>query len=296
MGLSDREELGGVRETAPVLRDFLNEKEAIRVWEAHFSVTRRPSYDMHYALELGILLSGRMRRLYRHWQTEIGTGDVWFQSIWEPHGYAVVRAPCKAIVIAVLPQLLADTGFEETPNYEWLATFVVPPELRPRMTPRIQGEVLNLARRLVDRVSVKGPERERWLRVLLLELLLLLREDWKAPPVETNVSSADSYKRINPSLEMVFDDRQRVSVFTAAEVCGMSRNAFSRGFKALMGISFAEYGLRYRVSGGASQLRRTQDAVKAVAAAWGFADGSHFRRCFFRHYGCTPAEYRRKDA
>jgi len=56
------------------------------------------------------------------------------------------------------------------------------------------------------------------------------------------------------------------------------------------------YGSTLLVNTAASQLRATNDPVKAVARDWGFTDASHMHRNFVKHYGCTPNEYRvRRD-
>ena len=39
-------------------------------------------------------------------------------------------------------------------------------------------------------------------------------------------------------------------------------------------------------------LLRNGDGVAEVAAACGFADSGYFTRCFKRHYGLTPSDYR----
>jgi len=92
----------------------------------------------------------------------------------------------------------------------------------------------------------------------------------------------------------VFSGKRPVSVTAAARNCGMGRSAFGTLFSRLMGISFPEFGLRYRLSGAAAQLARTDAPLKAVALDWGFTDASHLHRTFCRRYGCTPADYRKR--
>jgi len=99
---------------------------------------------------------------------------------------------------------------------------------------------------------------------------------------------------VNRAIELVFAQRRFLSVQEAARACGMSRNHFSRLFGEVMGLSFPQFALRYRLSCVADQLASTDDPIKTVASAWGFTDDSHLHHQFRRHYGVSPSEYRRR--
>src|ERR1700722_921028 len=46
-------------------------------------------FDIHAGLEIGVVLSGRSRRLYRDYQSETRAGDLWLIAPWEPHGVQI---------------------------------------------------------------------------------------------------------------------------------------------------------------------------------------------------------------
>jgi AraC-like DNA-binding protein len=271
----------------------LSEREPIRVQQNNHTEKLLAKYDMHYGLELGIVLSGRMRRIYQPWQIEVEPGDVWFHGMWEPHGWEPLVVPSKTLVVAALPHALVNMGFEEAPHFNWIAPFTVPPEMRPRTAPHLRAEVLSAAERLATKATIAGQHGALWLRLLLLELLMILRENW-SPPSQGIALPPNAYSRINRAVEMVLYGHRPATAGEAANACGMGRNAFNKLFEGLMGITFAKFSLRYRVSGAAAQLLRTQDPVKVIASNWGFTDVSHLHRSFLKHYGCSPAEYRRK--
>jgi AraC-like DNA-binding protein len=276
----------------PLVYDLIRGKEAITAHHNTYVIKQPPVYDMHYALEFGLLLSGRMRRLSEDWEGIIGPGQVWFQGAWEPHGYELLTLPTQALVFGVVPQVLVTANAEEAPDYDWMAPFAAPPEKRPQAAPRTQRELQSIASKVIARLPANGPQVQLWKRFLFLEMQLLVREDWTPPPrVYTPVP--DSYSRIDRAVGMVLASRRPVSVEQAAKACGMSRNAFNRLFAALMGITFAKYCLRHRLSAGAGQLLSTDDPIKAIAADWGFTSASHLNQCFRKHYGCSPGEYRR---
>jgi len=242
-------------------------------------------------LEMGIVCSGRMQRHYDGWKTTLGPGDVWFCGIWEPHSRKIIQAPCKVVVLVILPQLLLNMHLEEAPHLNWMAPFIMAPEKRPRVSDGIRKEVLDLGTRLSTLITHHGRHWKILLRLLLMETLLKFQ---KSPAGETRPDAIPyhSYKRVHLAIQMTFQSRCVVTVQEAARACGMSRNTFDRVFQELMGVSFAKFGLGCRIKGAASQLLNSSDPIKAIAAEWGFTDVSHLYRWFHQYYGCSPAEYR----
>lgn len=78
-----------------------------------------------------------------------------------------------------------------------------------------------------------------------------------------------------------------------ATTLGLSTSHLVQGFKASFGTTPWQYMLRMRLA-EARRLLETSDApVTAIAVAVGFATPSHFATSFGRHFGVTPAAYRR---
>ena len=247
-------------------------------------------YDMHYELELGIMLEGCMERRFERTEYAAGPGQVWMCGIWEPHGYRVVSEISRVLVIVIRPELLVQMSYAEAPGRSWLAPFTAPPKQRPRATPDQQGALLELAHRFIRTLAAEEEERALRQRLLVVEILLTLTRGWRAPAVMN--SPASHYARISKAVELVFAERGLISAVEAARSCSLSRNHFDRLFHGLMRLSFARFALRYRLGNAAGQLIRSDDALKKVADDWGFTDASHLVHCFQKHYGCTPLEYR----
>jgi AraC-like DNA-binding protein len=248
--------------------------------------------DMHYELELGIVCSGSMRREYEGWSAELQPGQAWLCGMWEPHGYRAVKTPCEVLVMLILPQMLVNLRLDEAPEFNWLAPFAIPPEKRGRNDAASRKELLDIVRRFRIALAQPEPLCALWQRVLLMEILLSLKGNWPAP-TDAGVP-ASFYERVNRAVQLVFETRRLVTAAEAAKACGLSRNYFNKTFQQLMGLSFAKFALRYRLSNAAAQFLRTSDPVKTVAAEWGFTDASHLHHCFQQHYGCSPLEYRRR--
>ncbi|MCZ7646061.1 MAG: AraC family transcriptional regulator [Planctomycetota bacterium] len=265
-----------------------------RPMQGSLSMHPRPQetlFDMHFELELGVVLRGTMQRQYDDYRAALEPGETWFCGMWEPHGYAVLDAPCEVLVLVIQPQMLVELRFDEAPEVNWLAPFTLPPKQRPRVPPDARAEIAARARAFAEAFARQEPRRAVWLRLKLVELLLRLQEFARAPA--RREAPAPFYARINQAVQMVFESRNHVSSARASRACGLSRNRFDEVFRELMGLSFAKFALRYRLSGAAADLLRTPEPLKSIARAWGFTDASHLHRCFARHYGCTPDRYRR---
>jgi AraC-like DNA-binding protein len=75
-----------------------------------------------------------------------------------------------------------------------------------------------------------------------------------------------------------------------ADAIAMSRSAFSKRFKSLVGLAPLDYLLRWRMRLARDQLRRGA-TVSATAAQLGYASESAFGHAFKRVYGHAPKRY-----
>lgn len=257
------------------------------------------SFDMHYELEVGILMSGRLRCHYSRWQQDIGPGEVWLCGAWERHGRAVIEGPYERAILYIHPAFLMRMNLEGTPPFDWTAPFKVPPGQRPQASGAQREALLGLAQRVRARCT-PPPEREdrttkdrAWALPVLLEALFVLREGWRSPASAAPLLPPH-HASMSAAVDMVLNGRGLIRLQEVAAKLGLSRNAFARQFQSFTGIPFTEFCRRHRLRGAAAQLLQTTDPVKLAAHEWGFADQSHLNRCFLRYYKCSPVEYRQR--
>ncbi len=281
----------------PDRRTFtLSESNPISVQFArHATLGDEPVCDMHYELEMGIVLKGHMRRYYGETAVERRKGEFWFCGMWEPHGFTIPQAPCDALVFVIWPPLLANAHFPEMPGMRWLAPFSGNPAGRPVSAPGASSEVIAQAKRMMDAMNRGGPAAGLRLRLLLFELLLMMTGP---EPAGTGTGAApatpDNYGSITPALTLAFESKRLVTNEEAARACTMSRDRFVRMFDDLMGISFSRFSLRRRLSRAAAMIVGSDEPIKAVAREWGFTDAPHLHRLFVANYGLSPRQYRQR--
>jgi transcriptional regulator GlxA family with amidase domain len=83
-----------------------------------------------------------------------------------------------------------------------------------------------------------------------------------------------------------------VSLESLAQLTGLSRSWFARGFKASTGIAPYTWALQLRIRMAQQLLTKTSEPIASIATAVGFADQSHFTKAFKRAVGLTPREWR----
>lgn len=256
----------------------------------------KPVYDMHFGFELGIVLAGVTRRYYPGYSHLIRPGQIWFCGMWEPHGYEVIEAPFENIVLAIWPPMLAQLRFEEAPEINWMAPFTIKPAARPQITPSKKKDLLEQAAQLKKLTAPATPAEKARIRICLLNILIMVSGLGPAFRTEKIKPRLKYWSRLNRAVQLVFESRAFVSTGQAAAACGLNRNIFSRLFKKWMGIRFADFALRFRIKLAASHLLQENEIAKNIADQLGFVDASHLNRLFWKYYGCSPSEFRRRHA
>jgi AraC-like DNA-binding protein/quercetin dioxygenase-like cupin family protein len=245
--------------------------------------------DMHYELEMGIVLKGTMTRYAGNSRRICEAGDMWFSGMWEPHAYRGGNR-CHRVVIVIWPPILASLRLPEARNINWMQPFLTSPDDRPIIPIELRDGVTRLVEHHIGQGGRMTPPRKR---LLVMELLLFLFEHRLVGRAANNAApEPERIVHIMPAIDLAFERSDLITNEAAAKICGLSRDIFIRSFRRLMGVSFSKFAMRHRLNRAAEQLAKTHTPIKAIAREWGFTDASHLHRLFTQHYGCTPLTYR----
>jgi transcriptional regulator GlxA family with amidase domain len=84
-----------------------------------------------------------------------------------------------------------------------------------------------------------------------------------------------------------------LSVEALAARTSMSTRNFARVFAHELGQTPARYVEQVRIEAVRAQLASTEDTLDQIASRCGFSSAELLRRCFLRHFGIAPSQYRR---
>lgn len=83
-----------------------------------------------------------------------------------------------------------------------------------------------------------------------------------------------------------------LSVAALARAANVHPAYLSRAFRRFFHCSLGEYARRIRLDWTVRRLVSGNDSIATIAMEGGFADQSHFTRCFKRSYAVTPRSFR----
>jgi transcriptional regulator GlxA family with amidase domain len=126
------------------------------------------------------------------------------------------------------------------------------------------------------------------------ELVLFLRRPSGQPQLSVSLASQASSMTSIRELQIWIAEHldERLGVRDLAARMAMSVRNFERVFTREVGTIPSQYVLQVRVEAARRQLERTNDGLKAVAAAAGFSGVDVMTRAFVRLLGITPRRYR----
>lgn len=249
-------------------------------------------FDYHDGIEVGVIVSGCQERYWEGYSCEVGPGETWLAAMWEPHGHRAKVPGTGYVVVIFLPEFLDGT---ELADLRWLSVFAAAPPRRPRITTDKQrGRMLDIARCIREELEDDRPLWMTGIRIQVTRLLFELVRDASLPSVgKQGPSVASKLSRIMPALDMLRERGPRAAtVSEAARACHVSRTTLNRLFRETMGMSLARFRMRAHLVNATQRLLGTELSLDEIAKETGFTDASHLHRCFVKHYGKTPGQFR----
>jgi AraC family transcriptional regulator len=236
----------------------------------HQQPKRLPSHS-HELPFFGLLLEGLYGERYRRQDKQFRPFTVMFRPSGVPHQDEIGPTGVKLFEIELRPSwrnrledcsAVLDAGCDDC----------------------MGGELLWLAMKLFCEVHGSADELliESLLAELLFEVATMPRKELKQPP--------SWLPRVMDRVKC--EHSARLTLEDLSGEAGVHPVHLSRVFRKFAGEGIGEYVRRLRIRSACEQMLTPEIPMAEISLATGFADQSHFTRCFRQVTGMTPAKFR----
>lgn len=262
-------------------------------YHGKYEQIKDPLWDMHYAIEIGVVLSGKVTRYHESKEMVLGPGGIWFCGSCEPHGYEIMETTYESLAFLIDPSFLINETKPEMETMSWLEPFQL---AKSMAMPISSEEFLRIALDWREWEETADPEIMMMkTRITVKQLLLTALKKIREQKFDSDIKGIPSYNnKISEAIRIVMSSRSLLYLDELASHCGMSKNRFNDRFREMTGYSFAKFALRYRLAQAARDLIVSNEGLDQLAERWGFTDKSHFCNRFKATYQLTPLEYRNR--
>ncbi|MDP4150137.1 MAG: AraC family transcriptional regulator [Bacteroidota bacterium] len=258
-------------------------------------------YHFHPEYELTLILGGRGKRYMGSHMADFGPGDLVLVGsnlahCWKLETNADDGNPPRDDAGAIVIQFTDDFLGADFLNKAELAPIA---RLLQRSHCGIRFREATVER-VGKRIRVLSVEADGFRRLLcLLEILQELAEStddmYLDPQRVRGAEALADQERTHPVFAYLVENfRGSISLNKAAEIAGMTPNAFCRYFKKITRKTFMETVIEYRLNYATQQLIQTDKPVSSICFESGFGDISHFHKTFRSKMRLSPLSYRKK--
>lgn len=167
--------------------------------------------------------------------------------------------------------------------------------------PKIYDDIYQILLQIRNEYFNNNEFAELSIQALLLSLFVKIGDNHNnAEELFPNVrlyKQKEYVQKFNQALEYIDNHyNEEITLGTVADQIGFSKYHFSRVFKQYTGYTFCDYLTYRRIKVAEDFLASPDYSITEVAMQAGFSSISTFNRLFKQQKGCTPSEYRSKNA
>ncbi len=261
-------------------------------WEYSYKPEKEFRGDMHYALQIGVVIHGAVELVMDDFSRTFNPGEMFWTMCWEPHAYRLLKRRNFVLAINIDIDNLGDCGHFS--DCDWLAPFIISPE--KRFCPETEEERMNAVRdaKKLFHICCRKPlnwQPEAWLSIHQL-ILKAISSIGKNGDLSGSLNMRNGFWRIKPAINMVRSTESRLpNLGDAAKACSLSPSRFSEIFRRSMGVSYGQFTNKVRIANAAKDLMAGNRTTEEVAIKWGFFDSAHFCNSFKKYYKSSPKQF-----
>lgn len=260
------------------------------VWDYHQEPCKEFNGDVHYALQISIVLRGEAEVIVGSHSRTCKAGEGWFIMCWEPHAYRTVSRRTLILSVNINADSIGNCGpYAEA---DWLAPFTAEPSKRYCPLSRSEREYFLATARTLLHLSRKQPEYWQTRCWLTIHQLILTAGEHISHPAEETILLNANISRIMKAVSRIRSLPVPLSLEEAAQASSLSVSRFSSLFHSVMGVSYGQFALRVRLGNAANDIKSGLFTLNEIAFRHGFCDASSLCNAFKKVYHCTPAQFK----
>ena len=263
------------------------------VWEYKRNPMKYFQADIHYALQISIVLFGKVEMIFDDCRKTYSAGDIFFTTCWEPHAYRL-SAP-KTFLMSI--NLNIDTLGQCAPfsNCDFMLPFATAAAYRVSPTADNDRRFFLESGKKIFHYYCKKPKNYHYHAWLLIHQLLLHIIDMMPEERQELTYNQQDFKRVKNAVDLVRKTQGKApSLEEAASICNLSVSRFSALFKHSIGISYGQFALHARLSKVAEELLYSNYSLNELAERWGFFDASSLSHAFNKVFNCRPGAFKKQ--
>lgn len=261
------------------------------LWEYDRGPQKSLKGDIHYALQISIVMQGEVEVVFGDWSRVFQRGELWWTMCWEPHAYRLLAPRNFVMSVNINIDNLGNCG--PFSDVDWLVPFTVKPQYRfcPSNAEE-RGKMAQFSRELFHAYNRKNPNWQTHCWLMIHQLILRASEKVSSPG-QANANGINAgMSRIQKAVSLVRTAQVPPSLEAAARCCSLSVSRFSYLFRSTMGVSYGQFSLHVRLTNAANEVRSGIYTLSEIAERHGFCDASSFCHAFRKVYRCTPNEFK----
>ena len=241
---------------------------------------------IHKDYEIGILLSGSIRIIYRDRSFELTKNDLWITNPFQSHEF-ITQQPALMLFLQISPTFFA-SYFPQIDNLNFSHDKISTDLPAHSELKTLLFEIADLSFRQPENYELKAVAQINMLFYHLMNHIprVMIPEKEK----NRNHNKASQMRRITNYIDSNYSQKLLLSDIAREE--NLTLSYLSHFFKNSFGMPFQTYLMKMRCEKARRLLLRTRLSLLDVCIACGFSDMKYFNRGFKSQYGYTPREYR----
>lgn len=246
----------------------------------------------HFEYEMILITSGRGTAVINHKTYDLVPGSLIFINRLERHNFIITEEPYCRYVVSISSNFIMSF----VRDAKLLSIFLLRPQDFSHVICPDESTIetiLVLFRQMAEEYSFqKEFFTEKSAALFLSVLIELYRAMPESFPMRAHNNMVTAVLHAQRYVSEHYD--RKLTLQEIADLNYLSRHALSLGFKEIVGITFKEYLILFRITEAKKLLATTDLSVAQIAEAVGYINVNNFLKIFKEKEHITPLQYRKR--